>query len=198
MLFSYNVMNQAYGDVIAKAHDLGIATLVMNPVAGGILAEDSPILKQTIPGDDLVGVAHRYLKANPAIDTILCGMTRPADVTSTLANYAKPPLSPDECRAIEQATAKLSKESFRFCTSCGYCQPCPEGLNIPGILNAVYLARLLEAPETGRNRYSWWAQESRKNTASHCSACGQCEKKCTQKLPIIDHMKFAARTFDGT
>ena len=196
ILLSYNIMSQAYGEAIAKAHEKGIATIVMNPVAGGILAEESPILNRTIPGDDLVEVAHRYLKANPTIDTVLCGMTRPSDVTSTLANYAKPPLSDAECRSVERATATLSKEAMSFCTNCGYCKPCPQGLDIPGILGAVYLARLLEAPETGKSRYSWWAQPARKNTASDCTACGKCEERCTQKIPIIDHMRFAAETFD--
>ena len=35
ILFTYNVLNQTYQEVIAKAHSRGIATVVMNPAGGG-------------------------------------------------------------------------------------------------------------------------------------------------------------------
>ena len=34
ILFTYNILNQSYKEVLAKAHQKGIATVVMNPVVG--------------------------------------------------------------------------------------------------------------------------------------------------------------------
>lgn len=47
ILFTYNMLNPTYKDIIAKAHDKGIATVVMNPIGGGMLAEDSAVLKKS-------------------------------------------------------------------------------------------------------------------------------------------------------
>jgi len=197
MLFTYNIMDQTYRDVIAKAHDRGIATIVMNPLAGGLLAEDSSVLKKAIPCDSLVELGHRYVAGDPNVDTILCGISKPSDIVNTLENYAKPPLPEHERRSVEEATAKLTKKAVGFCVGCGYCKPCPQGLEIPGIMHAVYLARLLEGPESGKSHYDWIASSEAQTTASYCTQCGECEERCTQKLNITEQMRYAAREFDG-
>jgi predicted aldo/keto reductase-like oxidoreductase len=197
ILFTYNILDQTYRDVIAKAHDRGIATIVMNPLAGGLLAEDSSVLKKAIPCNSLVELGHRYLASDPNVDTILCGISKPLDIVDTLENYAKPPLPDHHRKSVEKATARLTKKAMGFCSSCGYCKPCPQGLDIPGVMHAVYLARLLEGPEAGKCRYSWIASEEERTTASYCTQCGECEEKCTQKLDIMEQMRYAAREFDG-
>ncbi len=198
ILLTYNIVDQTYQDVIAKARDKGIATIVMNPLAGGLLAEDSSVLKKAFPCDSLVELGHRYLSADPNVDTIICGISKPLDIVNTLENYRKPPLPGHERKSIEDAAAKLSKEGMGFCSDCGYCMPCPQGLQIPGIMHAVYLARLLDGPEAGKCRYSWIAIPEAHTTASYCTQCGECEEKCTQKLDIMEQMRYAAKEFDGT
>ena len=197
ILFTYNVLNQTYKDVVAKAHEKGIGTVVMNPVGGGILAEGSPVMERALGHDRLVETAHRYLAGDPNVNTILCGMSKPSDITSTLENYAKPPMTDEERGIVEGVTAKLSKESVGFCTECKYCMPCPQGLNIPGIMHIVYLDRLLQCPEVARFQYRWVANPEKHNTASDCTECGECEAKCTQKLDIMEQMKYAAKRLDA-
>jgi len=196
ILFTYNILNSTYKDVIAKAHDKGIGTIVMNPVGGGILVEDSPVLKQAYGTDAMIELAHRYLASDPNVDTVLCGINKPSDIADTLANFDKPPLTPQERQQIETIAASLSKDGMRFCTDCKYCMPCPQGLNIPGIMHAVYLDKLLQCPESARRHYPWVSSKENKTRASDCTACGACEAKCTQKLPIVEHMKFAAERLD--
>ncbi|HOE94937.1 MAG TPA: aldo/keto reductase, partial [Candidatus Cryptobacteroides sp.] len=50
ILLSYNILNREYKECIAKAHAKGIGTIVMNPLGGGMLAEDSPVLRQAVEG----------------------------------------------------------------------------------------------------------------------------------------------------
>ncbi len=197
ILFTYNVMNQTYKEVVAKAHEKGIGTIVMNPVGGGILAEGSPVMAKALGHDRLAETAHRYLAGDANVDTILCGMSRPSDITSTLENYAKPPMTSKERGAVEEVAAKLSKANMGFCTGCKYCMPCPQGLDIPGIMHIVYLDRLLQCPETARFQYGWVANPREHNTAGDCTECGECEPKCTQKLDIMEQMKYAAKRLDA-
>ena len=74
ILFTYNILNPTYRDVIAKAHDKGIATIVMNPLGGGMLAEDSLVLKKAVKKalghEDIIEAAHRYLASSEIVDTI--------------------------------------------------------------------------------------------------------------------------------
>jgi predicted aldo/keto reductase-like oxidoreductase len=203
ILFTYNITNQTYKQVIAKAHKKGIATVVMNPLAGGMLAEKSPVLtqavKQATDCDNPVEVAHRYLAADTNVDTILCGITKPEDVTSTIANFQKPALSTEEVSAVEQAFKKLLKENLGFCTGCKYCLPCPQGINIPEIMHAVYLDKFLRVPLAAKGHYHWFVHNPRNSNrsaaAAECTECGQCEEKCTQRLKITEHIKYANKIF---
>ena len=44
ILFTYNILNPTYEKAIEAAHAKGIGTLVMNPMAGGLLGHASPVL----------------------------------------------------------------------------------------------------------------------------------------------------------
>ena len=202
ILFTHNILNTSYKEVIAKAHEKGIATIVMNPIAGGLLAEDSPVLMQAakvIPGaEDLVEVAHRYLAGDENIDTILCGITKPYDITSTIENYSKKPLTADKRNAVDSAMKKLTKESFGFCTGCKYCMPCAQNIDIPQMMHVAYLQDMLQVPRSAENSYNWLVNEkneSRSTTPNECTACGECEEKCTQKIKIPEIMKSLADKF---
>jgi uncharacterized protein len=196
ILFTYNVMNQTYQENVAKAHAKGIATIVMNPIGGGMLAENSPVLTAAAGGLDPIETAHRYLTGDPNVDTVLCGIRQPSDITGTLANFAKPPLVGGQRATIEQAYARLSKENLGLCTDCKYCMPCPKGLNIPGIMHTAYLHRMLQCPEAAANHYRWIADPAKNTTAQNCIQCGECEGKCTQKLPIPEHVAYVAEHLD--
>jgi len=193
ILFTHNILNQKYKDVIAKAHEKGIGTIVMNPVAGGLLAEDSAVFREAF-GPLPVETAHRYLSGDSNIDTILCGIVEPSDIISTLENYQKPPLSAEERRQVERAAEKLNQEKEKFCTSCEYCKPCPKEINIPAILHAVYLKKMLQCSARAEAQYKHTAEKHAR--ASECIECGKCEEKCPQKLSITALMQYAAETFD--
>ena len=75
-----------------------------------------------------------------------------------------------------------------FCRRCGYCMPCPSGLNIPFLL-------LLEGYY---NRYELkdWAisrMGTQEKKYSDCTECGECLEKCPYSLPIPELMKRAER-----
>ena len=75
------------------------------------------------------------------------------------------------------------------CTGCKYCMPCPQELNIPSILelrNYHLVMKLTSAKQAFADRYKWWGNSHK---ADRCAACGECEGKCPNHLPISDLMK---------
>lgn len=202
ILFTYNILNRTYEEVIAKAHEKGIATIVMNPIAGGVLAQDSlPLnnaVKNAIGPANLAEIAHRWLKSNKNIDTIICGISKPSDITSTIANYEKPDFTPQQMQSLNDEFAKLSNEKTGCCVDCKYCLPCPKNIYIPGFMQAAYFSEYLKVDGKPRNIYNW--QLSPNNTArsadpSECIECGKCEQKCTQKIKIIKTLKILKKKF---
>ncbi len=202
ILCTHNIMDQTYSPVLAKAHRKGIATIVMNPIAGGMLAEDSSLLsravRETLGGDDVVEAGHRYLHGNSDVDTILCGISKKSDVASTLANYRKPALTQEQRKAIEQAMAGLSSGQQGFCTGCGYCLPCPQGINIPAMMQVVYHDKILQVPRRAGALYRWAinpASGEPSGPPADCARCGECEKRCTRHLKITEEMEYLARKY---
>ena len=195
ILFTYNMLNLEYAPAIKAAHEKGIGTVVMNPVGGGRLVEASPILMDLAERVGAVSVpdlAIRFILSNPNIDAIISGVTCVEDADLSLASGKRESFSPDAMREIELFLANATSEKSGFCTSCEYCLPCPQGINIPAILDCIYKYRHWGLKTAAKMDY---ARINKSPKADACNACGQCEVKCTQKLKISEEMKFAAKLF---
>ena len=193
ILLTYNLLNRTYEPVITKAHEKGIGTIVMNPVAGGRLTEDSDVIMKIaneVGADSVADLAVRYVLSNPNVNPILCGMTKPSDVDDTVASGTKAPFTQDELKAINSFFTSLSREESGFCTGCKYCMPCPAGINIPGIMTAVYEERFLGLTEQARRSYK---NATKDVTPDACTDCGACEEKCTQTLQVRKELKYAMK-----
>ncbi|HBR18987.1 MAG: hypothetical protein A2Y13_06765 [Planctomycetes bacterium GWC2_45_44] len=202
ILFTYNMLDRTYEDVIAKAHEKGIATIVMNPIAGGLFTQDSPpiknAIKKTLGVDDSVEAAHRWLKTNKNIDTIVCGINKPSDITSTIENYEKPVFTAEQMKHLNAEFAKISKQNTGFCVNCGYCLPCPVGINIPPFMQAAYFSEFLKIDNQAGEMYGWQmnpVNASKSADPCKCAECGKCEQKCTQKIKIIQMLKTLKSKF---
>ena len=94
----------------------------------------------------------------------------------------------------EEAAVGKVREFFRArtktsCTACGYCMPCPQGVDIPknlGFLNQFFLFDGPEAQE--RCRYFYGVQVSDPEKALNCVSCRECEEKCPQHISIPDFL----------
>lgn len=196
LLVSYNLMNLGYAPVIEKAHELGIAMIVMNPMGGGKFAEASPVLAQLakeVGAASVPDLAVRFVLGNPAVDTILCGMTKMTDVDETVAAAKRPALTAAQMDKVHAFFDERSRKNVSFCTACNYCMPCPTGINIPGIMGLIYEDRFFGLKDAAKGGYRWVGQVK----ADACIKCGECEKKCTQHLSIMKEMAYAAETYGG-
>ena len=195
ILVSYNLFQNDYAKVLKKAHELGIGTIVMNPVGGGKFVEDSPVLKKLatkLGVPSVLELALRYVFSNPYVDTILCGANKISDIDSTVAISQLPPFSDEEILVIQDFIENLSRDKVSFCTSCGYCKPCPQGIQIPEIMSAVYEEKYLGFFDAAKYAFN---NATKDVSPIVCTECGVCEKKCTQHLNIIQELKYATDKF---
>ncbi len=191
ILCTYNFLNRTYEPVIEKAHAKGLGTIVMNPVGGGRLTENSAVIMELAEKLDVASVpdlAVRYVLSNPNVDTILCGIMKPSDIDATIAAADQPALSADQLETVNAFFAEHSRENVKFCTGCKYCMPCPAGINIPAILGALYEARFLGLTQDGKRSYR---RATKDITPDACTDCGACEEKCTQHLSVRAELKQA-------
>lgn len=194
ILISYNMMNTGYAEVLHAAHERGIGTIVMNPVGGGKLAEESPVLEKLakeVGANSAAELAIRYVLTNPNVTTIISGITRKADVDDTIAAANAGPFTVDQMACLNEFTARVNREDAGFCTGCKYCMPCQHGIDIPAVMSAIYEDKFWGLSASAQRIYN----HINGPKADACTACGKCEEKCTQQLHIAEQMRYAAKRF---
>jgi predicted aldo/keto reductase-like oxidoreductase len=91
----------------------------------------------------------------------------------------------------DQDLIKRIREKYRSmipipCTGCGYCVPCPNGVDIPGNFELFNNGFIHEDMRTSRISYTRWFPKDER--ANKCTQCKTCEKKCPQKIKISEQM----------
>ena len=203
-LIQYNYLDEniqagSEGLKYAARRNMGIA--IMEPLKGGVLGkytppevsqiwENAPI-KRT-PAE----WAFRYLWNHPEISTVLSGMNDMKHLVENLftAEEGLPDsLSPEEIRIMDEVKEAYQDKIEVECSACGYCMPCPNGVNIPECLNYLNQAAMLNDASNIYGQYHFMLNDEEK--ADNCIGCGVCEELCTQKLPIRDKMKLVKEKF---
>ncbi|MBR2942868.1 MAG: 4Fe-4S dicluster domain-containing protein, partial [Clostridia bacterium] len=96
-------------------------------------------------------------------------------------------------RVVDAINAKMKVG----CTGCGYCVPCPKGVDIPGTF-AAYNRRYSEGKVAALREYMMCTALRKTSTAaSNCVGCGKCEAHCPQGIKIREELKNAARELEG-
>jgi predicted aldo/keto reductase-like oxidoreductase len=100
-------------------------------------------------------------------------------------------LAPEELRLIERVRDAYRSLSAAPCTACGYCMPCPNGVDIPRTFTALN-SGVMFGLEDARRRYTHLLpDQSPEILASSCVQCRQCEEECPQGIPISAWMPYA-------
>ena len=166
----------------------------MEPLLGGKLARPAPKMAACLSGEKPpVQWALDWLWNFPEVSVVLSGMGAEEQVRENLA-YAEASaagcLSGEDLAMLECVRAAYLEETRIPCTQCGYCMPCPGGLDIPLLFDAYNSVASSTAPVAAR-KYAQIPVH-----ASACLGCGDCEKRCPQQLPIREHMKRLADFFE--
>lgn len=202
--YNYLDVNYQAGERgLKKAAERGVGVSVMEPLRGGFLTGHMPeemadYLHSIRPEWSLADWGLRWLWRQPEVGIVLSGMSEMAHVDANLdiADTADQPFTEKDLEAIAKVREFFQKRIKANCTSCGYCLPCPSGVNIPKnfiFLNDYHLsdADLIKT----RSKYYFNAQMSSGESYVNCIHCRECEEKCPQHLPISDLMDDMAATF---
>lgn len=202
LLVSYHLLNTDYTPVLARARQKGIGTIVMNPVGGGKLTEESPVFEPLVRKmgcRNMADLSVRYVLSNPNVDTIITGISKKSDVDDSNRSAQGPLFSAAQVAEIEAFVQARSPKNVRFCSGCGYCMPCPQGVAIPRVMDAIYNHRVLGFVQNAKGSYdgiganSWTPGKK----ADECTECGACVEKCTQQIDISGEMRFARELWSG-
>ena len=199
----YNYMDetsQAGVDGLRYAHSKGLPVIIMEPLRGGRLVDLLPetakkLFRQDPEGRTPAALAFKWLFDQPEVTCVLSGMSSLEMVEQNLAvaDQGTPGCMTDSDRAlIERVKAEILAHVKVGCTGCGYCMPCPKGVDIPGTFRC-YNAMYSEGKASGRRDYlQCTAMRKDPSSASQCVGCGKCESHCPQHIAIRQELKRAA------
>ena len=142
---------------LCEEHDVGV--ICMKALAGGLITN--------------ARAAYAYLAQLPVAP--IWGIQRERELDDFLVFQNAPAEMDEEITAVLDADRKELQGDF--CRGCGYCMPCPAGINI-GICSRIGLI-MRRAPSEGY--YSKFWQDEMEKT-KNCLHCGQCTQKCPYGL----------------
>lgn len=172
--FPFNPIETQGTELLTKALNKGMGTIAMKPLAGG--AFDNPLLSLN------------YIINSGLITTAIPGMDSVEQVMqNAMVGIQSKPLTEEELDIINKEVESLGSE---FCRRCGYCRPCPEGIDIPSVFTYENYVIRYNMPEYAKLKYN---ELSIKPDA--CVRCRKCERKCPYNLPIVNKLKHAVETF---
>jgi len=196
LLCQYNLLDRRNEDAIAHAHEKGMGVVIMGPVGGGRLVPPSDQIQNMVKGSqNSPEVALRFVLSNPNVTIALSGMNSLAMVDENAATAGREePLAASEREKVLDALGETKKLSELYCTGCGYCMPCPNGVDIPGNFSAMNYYKVWGLEDLARGWYKRLGavkkdDETIETWAEACVQCGECEPKCPQEIPIIEQLK---------
>lgn len=192
----YNYMdieNQAGTKGLKYAASKGLAVVIMEPLLGGRLVDPpEPIrqmwdtaAKKRKPAD----WALQWLWNQPEVSVVLSGMSAMEQVEENVASASASginTLMEEELALFDQVREKYGELCPIPCTRCGYCMPCPNGVDIPRNLTVYNEGVMYDKPDHSRTEYNNWIPEEAR--ASVCLQCRECEEKCPQSILISEWM----------
>lgn len=193
VLLQYNLLDRANEEMIQYAAEKGLGVVVMGPVGGGRLAAPTELVQKLGGGDlNTYELAFRFVLGNPGVSCALSGMqTLEMVIQNEKVASLEVPMTEEQWKQIGDSLENLKKFSELYCTGCGYCQPCPKGIDIPKIFQAYTYHNVYGLSELAKKTYFNYLNDEKKPGAnsSACINCGYCERKCPQHLKIRELLK---------
>ena len=145
----------------------GMGFIAMKALSGGLITDSR--------------AAYAYLAQYPNVLPIW-GVQRETEMDEFLSYVENPPVYTKEIEAfIEKEKKQLSGD---FCRGCGYCMPCPAGIQINNCARMSLMRR--RAPSE-----AWLTPEMQEEMRKieNCLNCGQCRQKCPYELNTPELLK---------
>ena len=147
-------------DLVRKAKEAGMGFICMKGLAGGLLTRSDVCMAFMTQFDNAIPI---------------WGIQRENELDEWLSYMDNTPELNEEMRAfIAKEREELAGD---FCRSCGYCMPCPIGIEIP---NCARMSQLIRRSPSAKFFGEHWQAEMKK--IEDCLECYQCASKCPYGL----------------
>lgn len=157
--FNY-LSGQEEQDLVRLCAERNVGFIAMKALSGGLLTD--------------VATSRAWLAQYPGAVPIW-GLQRQSELDALFAAMGGEARLTDA--RMERIEADRKELSGSFCRSCGYCMPCPVGIQINQCARMGQLLR--RAPAQDWLTEHWQAEMKR---TTECVECGQCAKKCPYGL----------------
>lgn len=207
-LIQYNYLDEDYQqgkEGLEYAYDKGLGIAVMEPLRGGQLASNIPPEIQEAFNTSEVKKspaewALRWVWNHSEVSVVLSGMNNLDQLKENIriAEEAEPnSLLDAELDIINQVKSIFEEKLLINCTNCGYCLPCPSGVNIPENFQKYNDYFLFGSPEDIEvYRFHYMGIITQNERASACIECGVCQEHCTQNIKIIKELKKVKELYE--
>ncbi len=196
----YNYMDeyhQAGRAGLIYANQKGIPVIIMEPLRGGRLVQHLPVGARKIfecakPKRSPAEWGLRWIWNHPEVNVILSGMNDTSQVeenTRIAADAKAGVFTPAEHEVIAKVREEINRHIKVPCTGCGYCMPCPQGVDIPTCFAAYNLRHTDGFIEGLQTYFRCTTMKNKHSNAGKCIGCGKCEKHCPQSIVIREELK---------
>lgn len=158
-------------ELVEKCQKANMGFIAMKAMAGGLIRDGY--------------TAAAFMEQQPWVVPIW-GVQHKWELEQFLDCLKEPPAMTDERKAaIEKDRKELAGD---FCRGCGYCMPCPVGIEINSCARMTLMLR--RAPSAGWLSEKW---QDEMHKIENCLHCNQCSAKCPYGL---DTPKLLAENYE--
>lgn len=147
-------------ELVKKCKEKNMGFIAMKALSGGLITNSA--------------AAYAYIGQFDNVIPIW-GVQRESELDEFISYIDNPPVMTDEIKAlIENDRNELLGE---FCRGCGYCMPCPVGIEINNSARMSLMIR--RAPTAAWTTEQW---QAKMKLIENCLHCGKCKSKCPYGL----------------
>ena len=160
----YNYMDvhsQAGRKGVKYSAGKGIPVIIMEPLRGGRLVNDLPpkarrLFDRAKPQRSPAEWGLRWLWNQPQVSVVLSGMNSMDMVKENIriaSDVRAGELTAEDKKLYSRVRRAINEKLKVPCTGCGYCQPCPKGVDIPAAFR-YYNETVISGKKSARFEYA--------------------------------------------
>lgn len=183
------------------AHAKGLSVIVMEPLRGGDLTRVIPpaiqdLWDQMPTKKSPAYYALQWVWSHKEVSVVLSGMSNISQIMENII-YANDSevgkLTSEENNIIDKIRQTYEIIKPLNCTKCGYCQPCPNEVNVPYLFDLYNEISIYGVYDKARFGYNFLPEENR---PTHCDGCGRCLDLCPQQIKIPEMIQKIRAIFE--
>ena len=184
----------------------GLPVIIMEPLRGGKLVDLLPAEARYLMTDSARSWSPaqwglRWLWDQKEVTVVLSGMNSREMVLENIRTADESrvgELTAEDHALLASVVEAINAKVKVGCTGCGYCQPCPKNVDIPGAF-AAYNRYHTESRAGARREYLKCTLFRKNHTnAGQCIGCGKCARHCPQGIEIRKELENVKQDLEDT